>query len=62
MSLELAGLLAAVGVPLIGALIGVGKLIQMIRDHEKRLTRLEADDDAEDAAALRRRYEQARNK
>lgn len=35
-----------------GVLIGVGKLVQMIRDHERRITRLEADDDAEDVARL----------
>lgn len=49
MTLELFGLLASVAVPVIGAILAVGKLVQMVRDHERRITRLEALEDAEDA-------------
>jgi hypothetical protein len=53
--LDLAGLAASVAVPLLGAVYGVGKIVQMVLDHEKRITRLEADDDAEDEAVRRER-------
>lgn len=52
--LDLIGLVASIAVPVVGALIGIGKLVQMVRDHERRITRLEADDDAEDVARLGR--------
>jgi hypothetical protein len=58
MSLELIGALVgvfSVASAVAGYLVGLGRDKQMIRDHEKRITRLEADDDAEDAARLRRR-------
>lgn len=49
------GVLVSVAVPVVGAILAIGKAAQMLRDHERRLTRLEADDDAEDAARLRQR-------
>lgn len=62
MPLEMIGLAVSVAVPLIGAVLAVGKLVQMIRDHERRILRLE--DEAEEAErevnALR--LEAARNK
>lgn len=56
MTLELIG--ALVGVfsvlsAMAGLLVRVGKLVQQVKDHERRIERLEADDDAEDAARLR---------
>lgn len=42
-------------VPIVGAIMAIGKATQMLRDHERRITRLEADDDAEDAARIRGR-------
>lgn len=45
--------LAGIAVPVVGAILAIGKAAQMLRDHERRICRLEADDDAEDAARLR---------
>lgn len=58
MSLELIG--ALVGVFSVvsagcGLLVKIGRAKQRLNDHERRITRLEADDDAEDAARLRQR-------
>lgn len=54
MSLETLGLIVSAAVPIVGAIIGVGKLVQLVREHERRIARLEADDDAENFARLRR--------
>jgi hypothetical protein len=40
-------------VPIVGAILAIGKAAQMLRDHERRITRLENDDDAEDAARIK---------
>lgn len=47
------GVAVSIAVPAVGALIAIGKLFQRVSDHERRITRLENDDDAEDAARLR---------
>lgn len=50
---DVISLAVTIAVPVVGALIGIGKMVQMIRDHERRITRLENDDDLEDAARVK---------
>jgi hypothetical protein len=45
MSLELLGVVGGIAVPVIGALIGIGKLFQRVSDHDRRITELEDDAD-----------------
>ena len=53
--LELIGAFAAL-FSVVSAIVGLfvkgGKALQRLADHERRITRLEADDDAEDAARM----------
>jgi len=53
MTLDTLAVIIGALVPIVGAILAVGKAAQMLRDHERRITRLENDDDAEDAARIK---------
>ncbi|MFN9847737.1 MAG: hypothetical protein ACK56C_05155 [Alphaproteobacteria bacterium] len=53
MTLDTLAVIIGALVPIVGAILAIGKAAQMLRDHERRITRLENDDDAEDAARIK---------
>ncbi len=53
MTLDTLAVIIGALMPIVGAILAIGKAAQMLRDHERRITRLENDDDAEDAARIK---------